>query len=408
MAKVAIILIGNELLNGDISDLNARYFLAKYKGSNISPTKIITLPDEKEVIISSLREHLALNDIIITSGGLGPTSDDITTECVALALEKPLVQDKQSLNRLEAKYKARNREVLESSLKQVDFPEGALVLTNEVGTADSFIANSSSGSSIISLPGVPKEFKFFIDGPVNAWINEKFNPKIDTHYEHFRLFGISEAEVGERIKNINLSKKVEALYRPQFPELLLSFRSKDPDLLKKESHKAVDAVGREFIYSQDPTASLSATISNMLREKHLTVSIAESCTGGLLSSLITAHPGASDIFLGSVVCYSNESKIKFLSVPAGEIERVGAVSPEVAKSMARGIRLKTGSTFGLSATGIAGPSNEGSAKPLGLIYLGFSSEEKEEVLELKLPWDREMNQRYAAYSLLNTLRKACY
>lgn len=405
MAKILIVLIGNELANGDIADTNAKYLLQKIKGSDLSPTKIITIPDDREIIVSTLREHIGKVDLILTSGGLGPTTDDITTECVALALDLPLIENKDSLNKLIERYTQRGRPVLENSLKQVMFPEGSLVFPNEVGTADSFCAGAKESTYIISLPGVPKEFQFFIDGPVNGWLKVKFNPQILVHYDHYRVFGLSEAHVGNVISGLKLYPEVEALYRPQFPELLLSFRSKDSDLLKAESERCINALGVEYIYARTPESSLPLEVSKLLRKNSITLSVAESCTGGLLSSLITTIPGASDIFLGSVVSYSNDAKVKFLSVPSGMIERMGAVSPEVAEHMARGIRIKTGSSIGVSATGIAGPGAEGTGKPKGLIYLGLSTNDKEHVTKLELPWDREMNQRYACYRLLDMIRR---
>lgn len=405
MTKILIILIGNELVTGDIYDTNAKYLLQKIKGTSLEPIKIITIPDDKTTIVDCLKEHLGKVDLIITSGGLGPTTDDITVECIAEALNLPLEIDDESLNRLKAKYESRGRPVLENSLKQTKFPKGALVFPNEVGTADASCSGPVNSTYIISLPGVPKEFKFFIDKPVLEWLKEKYKPSTSTHYKYFRVFGLSEAYVGNTIENSKLDPKVEALYRPHFPELLLYFRSNSLELLEKESDLALDAIGKDHVYSSKEDDSLPLVVSNLLREKGLTVSVAESCTGGLLSSLITAIPGASEIFLGSAVTYSNDLKSKFLSIPSGLIDRVGAVSPEVASQMARAIRIKAGSSIGLSATGIAGPSADKTSKNVGLIYLSLSTNNKEHITKLELPWDREMNQRYACYRLLDMLRR---
>ncbi len=406
MAKILIILIGNELVNGDIVDTNAQYFLQKIKGTDLTPTKIITIADNKETIISTIQEHLGKVDLILTSGGLGPTSDDITTECVSLALELPLVQDKTALNKLIDRYTQRGRPLLESSLKQVNFPKDSLILPNDIGTADSFCAGPVKSTYVISLPGVPKEFKFFIDGPVDTWLKKQFNPQTLIHYKHFRVIGLSEAFIGNSIQELKLDAEIETLYRPQFPEVLLSFRSENLELLESESLRAIQTIGVEFTYTNNPEESLPLVVSRLLREKQMTASIAESCTGGLLSSMITAIPGASDVFLGSVVSYSNASKTKFLSVPSGLIERVGAVSREVAEEMAKSIRIQTGSSIGLSATGIAGPTSTGSTKSTGLIYLGINTSSINQVIKIELPWDRDMNQRFASYRLLDIMRRA--
>ncbi len=418
MKKLLFILIGNELTSGKIADKNAAYFIRKHENYDLSPDEIRIIPDDREKIISVISESIGKFALIITSGGLGPTSDDITTECIAEACNKKLYLDPASEKRLRDKYASRSRPVHENSLKQSKFPEGCIIFPNEVGTADSFCLTSEKNNQkthIISLPGVPKEFRHYIDNSVGTWILKELELSITGHSEHLRLFGLSEAFVGNLIgplsKNSDNSenKEITIAYRPQFPEILLSVSSNKENserLCKETITKIYSLLPNENIISSNYEEGVPLTTFQLLNEHKKTISYAESCTGGKVSSEITKFAGSSEVFLGAVVSYSNQSKTKFLDVPTELIKRVGAVSPEVAEEMARAVRIKMASSFGVSITGIAGPANgSASEKPVGLIYIGFSSEAGTTSFKFNLPWERRENQIYASYLALDIIRR---
>jgi nicotinamide-nucleotide amidase len=408
---LSIILIGNELLSGDIIDKNAKYLLEKIDGTSLKALHVVSVRDDKEAIARVVKEQMSLSELVVCSGGLGPTSDDITILTIAETLSLPLVENKESLERLKEKYAARGRSLNSNSMKQVLFPEGAEILPNEVGTADGCVLSTElSGriSSIACLPGVPKEFTYLLDTPLWNWIENKLNVKKTERALHYRIFGLAESSVGTAIDEAKiLPEDISIAYRPQFPELLLSLKSTSRSLDELEEYflSIKNILDPSCFFTKEKDSKLSSVLATLLTEKGKSLAFAESCTGGRLSSEISKIPGSSGFFKGSIISYSNEMKINFLDIPPALIERVGAVSAECAQHMADGIAHKTGADYAVSVTGIAGPGGETKDKKVGTVFIGFSSHEKRTTFEFSLPWDRERNQIYASWLAMDLVRR---
>ncbi|HMO18007.1 MAG TPA: CinA family nicotinamide mononucleotide deamidase-related protein [Oligoflexia bacterium] len=409
---VSLILVGNELLSGEIADTNGRYLLEKIRSTNLRAKSIRVVADIPEQIKQAVRQELEESDFVITSGGLGPTSDDLTVASVADSLSLDLVEDSDSLRRLKEKYQSRGRPLNENSFKQTLFPDGARVLPNAVGTADACVVVTKINGkekAIACLPGVPMEFRNFVDTSLWEWMTDFFKVEETFNSVFFRIFGLSESYVGSVIdSNKLIPEEVTIAYRPQFPELLLSLKSSKVTTaeLHRIRQSIIDNLGPSFVVGLEESEKLPVCLSRLLLERNLKISFAESCTGGRLSSEITKIPGSSNYFCGSVVSYSNEMKTDYLEVPRELIERVGAVSEECALFMAEGISSRTGVDIALSITGIAGPGGGSENKETGLVYIGLVTENMQRVFKFNLPWDRERNQVYASWLALDVARRA--
>ena len=407
LKSVLIILIGNELLNGSIQDKNAKLLLTKLSLHRNLSLQVMILPDTKAKIIETIHDALPKFDLIVTSGGLGPTTDDLTIESICEALGKKSVQDQNSLKRLKEKYEKRGRPLTENSIKQTYFPEGSRVLVNEVGTADSCLI-SHNNSFIACFPGVPKEFEYFINGEFWNWLENEFPFGSEIAINHFRIFGISEAYIGSKIEALKLSEDITVAYRPQFPEVLVSLKSNSiaQEDLDKIKNKTIDAIGREFLLGEKEDLNLPTTLLTLLENNNLTLSTAESCTGGRTSSEITKIPGSSKSFLGGVICYSNELKSNLLRVPINMLEKHGAVSEEVALELAKNMQRLTKSTYAISITGVSGPDGGTSDKPVGLVFIGIATPDSIKAFKYQLPWDRVRNQIYSTWLALDLIRRS--
>lgn len=406
--SVLILLVGNELLNGSIQDKNAKLLLSKLSFVKDLNLEVQILPDKLDLLADKILSATNSFDLIVTSGGLGPTTDDLTIDAICKGLRLKKDQDLDSLKRLEEKYKKRGRPLTQNSLKQTYFPESSLVLVNEVGTADSCITKFNN-CCIASFPGVPKEYEYFINGSFWNWLNNNFNLGENLSENYFRVFGLSEAYIGSKIESLNLDyNKITVAYRPQFPEVLVSLKSSihSQNELNDIQSKIIQAIGSEFVFSKLENENLPSALLKVLSDKKLTITTAESCTGGRIASEITKIPGSSEALLGSIICYSNKVKKDLLKVPPDILKEKGAVSEDVAIILAKQIRESTGSDYAVSVTGIAGPGGETKDKPVGLVYIGISCENKTLAFKYNIPWERERNQIYATWLAFDLIRRS--
>lgn len=400
--SLAIVLIGNELLNGSIQDKNAKLLLEKLSIIKNLTLEVVTVPDNAERIQNTIRRLEASFQVIVTSGGLGPTTDDITIESIAKAFGLEITENSESKERLIEKYRKRGRNLTQNSYKQTLFPKNATILPNEVGTADSCIVHTVS-SHICCFPGVPSEFSFFIQGSFWNWLNSEFNLGAPPTTCALTFFGLSEAYIGSVIESMQLPPSIQVAYRPHFPETLVIISSNEHDELelKKISGEIENKIGHAFILGKNSETNLPLALLLALKESNNTLATAESCTGGRIASEITKISGSSSVFLGGFVTYSNEMKKTFLDIDSDILKAKGAVSEEVAISMALNARIKTGSSYAISTTGIAGPTGGTANKSVGLIYIGISHQEFTKSVTLELPWDRNRNQIYASWYAMN-------
>jgi nicotinamide-nucleotide amidase len=406
--RVELLSVGTELLLGQIVDTNAAFLAGKLSELGINVYHKTTVGDNAERLAAALRISLGRSDVVLATGGLGPTEDDITAAAAAQVMGVGLVEDEASSERIRSFARTRGIKLLDSLLKQARVPDGAQVVPNPVGTAPGFILSRDS-KTVIAMPGVPAEMTAMAEQTVLPYLAERASGEgagvIVSRVLRIAGMGESQAEA-EVIDLIHGSNPSVAPYAKTH-EVWLRVTARAAD--RAEALRAIEPVEAEIrrrlgdhLYGADEE-SLEVVTGEMLRKAGLTLALAESCTGGLIGHRITNVPGSSDYFLASLTTYSNESKIKLLGVAPEIIEAHGAVSAECAAAMAEGVRIAVGADVGLSVTGIAGPGGGTPEKPVGLVYLGRSDAAGTVTEELRLRGDRLMIKERAGQSALYLL-----
>lgn len=407
--KIGILTIGNELMNGRIADTNASFIAREANQQGWSVEAIMSVGDDFAAIKDRLNYLLSMTDAVICSGGLGPTSDDITTAAIAEAFGLPLYTDESVLNFIKDIFTKFNFKWVENNAKQAMFPQGAEVLPNARGTAPGF-SLSMNGKFIFVIPGVPAEAKLMVTNGVLPALRRHFPQKEQYIVKQtIRTFGLSEAAVDEQVKDIDFdSLGVNIGFYPVFPEnhIVLIARSRNQDEARNHLQKAQDEVSahvRDYIFAYGEQ-TLEEVIAGLLTAKKLTIAVAESCTGGMITSRLTDVSGSSDYLERGLVTYSNAAKISMLGVPAEIIERHGAVSEETARLMAEGVRKLAGTDLGISSTGIAGPTGGSPEKPVGTVYIALADSRKTICRHYAYRWDRKRNKDIFAETALFLLK----
>jgi nicotinamide-nucleotide amidase len=368
-----------------------------------------TVDDDKGRIVAALDRLARGAKVVLCTGGLGPTTDDLTTAAVAAALGVALVRDEASLEHIRRRFEKLGRTMSESNAKQADFPTGAVVLANPIGTAPGFMVDAR-GARAFFMPGVPREMQRMFEDHVVPRVRE-MAPN-DSHQIRFRTFGLPESVVGEKLAGIEGSHPgVTIGYRAHFPEIEVKVLARSSEhaaavaLAERAAADVRTALG-DVIYGGGED-TFAGVVGRTLRTKGWTLAIAESCTGGLVGALLTKEPGASDYLLLDAVTYANSAKQAVLGVDEDVLRGHGAVSPEVATRMAEGARRLSGSDCALAITGIAGPTGGSDAKPVGLVYLAVATAKGTVVEERRFPGGRHWIQTLAAYAGLSMVRAAC-
>ncbi|MBJ6725609.1 CinA family nicotinamide mononucleotide deamidase-related protein [Geomesophilobacter sediminis] len=404
LPNLAVLSIGNELLCGEIVDTNAAHIEARLfaRGFRVRETK--SVPDERAAIAEALLFLARRNAAVIVTGGLGPTEDDLTAAAAADAAGTTLASRPEALAHLQAFARRMNRQLHAENERQTFLPQTARLLDNPLGTALGF-AVAIEAATAYFMPGVPYEMERILEDSVIPALIEAFGDPGALPRRVLKLFGLPEAEAGALIKGIQLPPGVELAYCFKFPEVHIILRG------VPESSAAVDAaqalvrerVGEYLIAEDEDT--IDEVLARLFLETGATLSLAESCTGGLIAARITARAGSSAYFLEGAVTYSNAAKSRLLRVPAELIEAKGAVSAEVARAMAQGARLNSGSTLALSVTGIAGPDGGTPEKPVGTVYIALADAADCEARGYLFPGDRERVRVFTTYTALNLLRR---
>lgn len=388
--KAEIFSIGTEILLGEILDSNAKHIASELANMGIDVFYKTTVGDNEKRLLDAIDIAYKRADIIISTGGLGPTDDDLTKETFAKYFNKELIADEASLKNLKEYFK--NEEMPLSNLKQADVPEGAIAIENKNGTAPGIFIEENGKIAII-LPGPPKECIPMFENEVKSMLKKYTNKVLVS--KSLNLCGIGESKASEIIKDmLNTSKNPTIAPYASNNEMRFrvtaSGKTKEEatELLKPTVDKLYD-IFNEYIYGEDEER-LASVIVNKLIKNNMTIATAESCTGGLLASSIIDVASASKVFLNGVISYSNESKVYELNVCKEDLEKYGAVSKEVAIQMAEGIKNKSNSTIGIATTGIAGPTGGTKEKPVGLVYIAIAVDGKETIYkELMLKGSRQ-------------------
>lgn len=402
-----MIFTGSELLLGHILNTHAQYLGMRLAGMGIEVILHTTVGDNWERMEQVLRQSLERSDLIITTGGLGPTTDDLTKETLAEVLGLPMVLDQKSLIQLKELFRRRGMEMPESMTKQAYFPEGAVVLPNRQGTAPGALIEKSD-KIIIMLPGPPSELMDMFEEFVVPFLSSKVKGKAFIKYRVFKLTGISESAVQEQVKDLGGQGNPGIAYmvKPGEIQVRISAYAGSAEKAEKmvvELAEKVRSRLEDYIFGCDEEV-LEEEVGKLLTAAGLSIGVAESCTGGLITARLTDIPGSSAYLKGGVVAYSNEIKNKSLGVPCDILERYGAVSKQTAVAMADGVRKTIGSHLGLAATGIAGPGGGSPGKPRGLVYISLSDGDDIFCREYRFPGDRLAVRQGAVNAALNIVK----
>ena len=374
--NVEIISIGNEILGGNIVDTNANYIIKKLKGINLNVQHVSAVADEESEIVAQLKEACQRSQIIITTGGLGPTEDDITFQSVAKTFQLNLVKYPEAERHMIERISKIGVSVSPSNIKQSFLPEGSICIINPYGTAPAMILEKE-GKVIVSLPGVPLEMKNLLSEQIIPFLEKKFPNLEHLQSRIIRTSGLGESNLNDIIKDFIISNRklnVGIYASPEDIKIQLNALAKTPEETKNildEATEQLKVLLGDYIFGYDDE-SLEEVTGNLLRRKKLSLAVAESCTGGMLGETLTAVPGSSDYFKGGIISYDGEIKEKLLGVPHTLLTRFGEVSEPVVKAMAEGVRKNCNSDVGLSITGIAGPTGGSQEKPVGLVYIGLA------------------------------------
>ena len=401
----AIVCIGTELTRGEIVNTNAAWLAEELTLLDVEVAEVVEVPDEPERIRAALARLGAAHDWIVSTGGLGPTTDDLTSESVAALLGVPLDRDEASLEAIRARMTRFGRPMAASNAKQADFPRGARVLPNARGTAPGFSVRIG-GATAFFLPGVPHEMKGMFAEHIAREVAASARAAV--HQVRLRTFGLPESAVNDRLDGIEAAFGVVIAYRAHFPEIEVKVRARaeaPADAKARAQAAAAEVRARlgDAVFAEGDTA-LPEAIGALLRERRLSFGTAESCTGGLVAELMTEHAGASDYFKGSIVSYDNHLKADLLGVNPDLIAEKGAVSREVAREMALGAVRALGVDVALSITGVAGPGGGTPEKPVGLVYYAVATREGVSSRELRFPGTRSFVRLLSAYAGLFLVR----
>ncbi len=406
---IELLMIGNELVSGEIADANAFYMANVLTERGFCVSRVSMVGDRELPIRDALLQARDQADALIVSGGLGPTSDDLTTAAAAKAFGEPLVLHEEVLGRIRARFAKGGLEMPRSNEKQALFPASAEIIPNPVGTAPGFCLRSR-GKPFFFLPGVPRELQhLFLQTVLPILEKER---KGNTYYRArtLKVFGLTESAIADRLSGINPEPFSATLaYLPRYPEnhvkvIVRGLDAEEAEANLRELERIIreKLAGRVFAVDRE---TLEEIVGRLLTERQATLAVAESCTGGLVAHRLTNVPGSSAYFERGVVVYSNQAKTELLQVPEDLIAELGAVSAPVAEKMAEGVRRLSRATLGLGITGIAGPGGGSPDKPVGTVFIALSGPEGTASRRYPFWGDREQVKIITAQTALDWVRR---
>lgn len=407
--KASILSIGSELTRGEIVDTNAPWLAQRLTALGFEVCGSACVEDRAESIRDVLERLGATRQVVLVTGGLGPTSDDVTVAAAASVAGVGVVRDEAALEALKRRFQTLGKPLTALAERQTEVPEGAEVLGNPAGMAPAFRMRIREADCFF-MPGVPAEMERIFDACVVRRIGALATPR--TYQIALRTYGLGESAVGEKLAGVEAAfPGVTMAYRVRPPEVDVKILARGEDMGGARAlaeRAAADARTRlgDAVFGGDDDLYASA-VGRALRSRSYTLAVAESCTGGLIGAMLTAVPGSSDYLLLDAVVYANVAKERVLRVPSEVLLGHGAVSSECVRAMADGARRISGADLAVAVSGIAGPSGGSPEKPVGTVYFALSSARGTEVCERRFVGDRTAIQRQASYAALAMVRKAC-
>ena len=408
-----VLVIGDEILIGQTIDTNSGWIAARLTEHNIQTRSIRVLPDVEEQILQALEAASKRSDLVLLTGGLGPTRDDVTKQTLSRFFQSPLKMDDLVLQHIERIFERSGRPLLPVNIQQAEVLELSEVLFNEAGTAPGMWIEYHDTIFVV-MPGVPSEMKYLMDHEVIPRLRQRRPSGRMLRHAHLLTSGIGESFLAELIKPIELGLPdyIHLAYLPSFSQvrLRLSAEGVNQALLDEELdiylQRMKELIGVHVV--NEDRRSLEETVLDEMRSSGLRLAVAESCSGGMLSHLLTRIPGSSEVFLGGVIAYSNDLKVRFLDVSRETLQREGAVSEQTALEMVRGARRATGSDYAIAITGVAGPGGGSDEKPVGTVWIGIAGPNTSYAQLFRLGKRREdtihRSSRQALFQLLKTIR----
>lgn len=402
-----ILSVGTELLMGNILNTNAQYISEKLCGLGVNCYFQTTVGDNHDRLVAAVETALSRADILILTGGLGPTADDLTKETIADAFGRDMLLDPASEQHIRARFARMAREMTPNNLKQAMFPRGSIILPNPNGTAPGCIMEEGEKAAIL-LPGPPKEMAPMFDASVMPYLEKRSGHMLLSHV--VRVFGMGESEAEYRLRTL-MERQTNPTIAPYAlsgeMKLRVTARCKNAAEGERMMAPLIDEIKQTLgsvVYSIDDQ-ELHEVCAALLKEHGATLAAAESCTGGMIASKLISVPGISAHFIEGAVTYSNDAKIRRLGVRQETLAAHTAVSAETAREMAEGIRRTSGASLGVATTGIAGPDGGTPERPVGLVYIALASESGTAVQELRLTGSRERIRNAASLHALNLIRR---
>lgn len=407
--KATFLAVGSELLGTDRVDTNSLTVTEMLQRHGVPMVRKAVVGDDEEAIAEEIRRLLEISELVVVSGGLGPTSDDLTRQAAARALGREVRFDREVLDRIRRLFEQHGLTMPDINRRQAEVVEGAEVIPNRRGTAPGLHLETDDGGAVVLLPGPPKELEGMLGSHLEPWVAERGGERTETRT--LKIASLPESEVEERIEPAYRELGREAVAILAKPgEIRLRFQASGSEEERRERLDRVEERLRELVgpavFASSEEETLESVVGELLSESGRTVATAESCTGGLVAERITRVPGSSGYFLGAAVTYTDGLKEEVLGVPRRALESFGAVSEPVARAMAAGVREVLGADFGLGITGIAGPGGGSEDKPVGTVHLGLAGPDGSvEHRKVRFPGDREQVREQTAQLALELLRR---
>ena len=412
MPAVELLAVGTEILLGQLTDTNTPFVAAALADAGIDVRATHAVGDNRERIAAAIRSALARSDGVVSTGGLGPTVDDVTKEAVCDALGLGIDVDEPALEQMKAFFAAIGREMRPNNVKQAEVPAGSYVLGNPHGTAPGFVAFAPGGGFVACMPGVPREMKPMLATLLVPYLRERLRVRDAIYTRVLHTIGMGESEIDHRIEDLfrdGENPKIAVLahgYRADVKLMAKAASSEDAQRLIEPLEREIEGRLGDCIYGVDADTPAGAILTLLERQGRV-LAVAESCTGGRIASAFTAVPGASRCFLGGVVAYANTAKVALLGVNPDTLERCGAVSEEVVREMAAGVRSRMGADIGVATTGIAGPGGGSEHKPVGTVWFALDDGTSAQASLVRLHGNRSAIMDRATTLALGMLWRRC-